>query len=66
MNLFFLLLLLFGLLVLACVLISDNLDQDGYSKTPFGVLLEATMRGFLVVIALSTAWLVTSLFFSLS
>tara|TARA_Y100001972_G_scaffold2114_1_gene2442 strand:+ start:3556 stop:3756 length:201 start_codon:yes stop_codon:yes gene_type:complete len=65
MNLFFLLLLLFGLLVMACVLISDNLDEDGNSKTPFGVLLEATMRGFLVVIALSAFWLVTSLIFSL-
>ena len=60
-----LLLLLFGLLVLACLLLSDDLgDTDG--KTPLGLIILALMRGFLVVCAVASAWTVTALMFSLN
>ena len=59
-----LVLLLFGLLVMACLLLSDDLgDTDG--KTPISLLFLASLRGFLVVCALAAAWILISLIFSL-
>ena len=60
-----LLLLLFGLLVLACLLLSDDLG-DTSDKTPLGLLFLAILRGFLVVCAVASAWTVTALMFSLN
>ena len=60
-----LVLLLFGLLVLACLMLSSDLgDTDG--KTPIGLLFLALLRGFLVVCAVASAWTVTALMFSLN
>lgn len=60
-----LVLLLFGLLVLACLMLSSDLgDTDG--KTPLGLIFLALLRGFLVVCAVASAWTVTALMFSLN
>jgi len=55
-----LVLLLFGLLVMACLLLSDDLgDTDG--KTPISLLFLSILRGFLVVCALGLLPLLCSL-----
>ena len=60
-----LVLLLFGLLVLACLMLSSDLgDTDG--KTPLGLLFLSILRGFLVVCTVAAAWTVTALMFSLN